>query len=91
MPSFYSTGFIVNPCSSMMLRERKEVLLMLYYTIRIDTILSKYIYNKVQNLLLRKLLAQSGDQTDMFCNFYSPTDIIWLPKTVVRVLGYTND
>ena len=31
---------------------------------RTDTILSKNIWNKFQNLLFKKLLAQSGDQTD---------------------------
>ena len=31
---------------------------------RIDTILSKNIWNKFQNLLFKKLLAQSGDQAD---------------------------
>ena len=47
-------------------------------------------YNNFQNLLFRKLLAQSGNQTDIFWKFYSPTDICWSPKTVGRVLGYTT-
>ena len=55
--------------------------------IRIDTILSKNIQNNFLNLLL-KLLAQSGNQTDIFWKFYSPTDTLWLPKIVRRVLGY---
>ena len=59
--------------------------------IRIDTILSKNIYNDFQNLLFRKLPVQSGDQTDIFWKFYLPTDIVWLPKTVRWVLGYTTD
>ena len=37
----------------------------------------------------KKLLAQLGDQTDIFWKFYSPTDTLWLPKTVRQVLGYT--
>ena len=59
--------------------------------IRIDTILSKNIYNNFQNLLFRKLLAQSGDHTDIFWKFYSPADILWLPKNVGRVSGYTTE
>ena len=58
--------------------------------IRIDTILSKNIYNNFQNLLFRKLLAQLGNQTDKFWKFYSPTDIFCLPKTIRRVFGYTT-
>ena len=52
--------------------------------IRIDTILSKNIQNTFQNLLFKKLLAQSGDQTDIFWKFYSPADTLWLPKTLGR-------
>ena len=59
--------------------------------IRIDTILSKNIYNNFQNLLFRKLLTQWGNQTDICWKFYLPADILWLPKTVGRVLGYTAD
>ena len=59
--------------------------------IRIDTNLSKNIQNNFQNLLFKKLLAQSGGQTDIFWKFYSPADTLWLPKTVGRVLGYTTD
>ena len=44
--------------------------------IRIDTILSKNIYNNFWNLLFRKLLTQSGDHTDIFWKFYSPADIL---------------
>ena len=58
--------------------------------IRTDTILSKNIYNNFQNWLFMKLLAQLGDQADIFWKFYSPTDILWSPKTVGRVLGYTT-
>ena len=59
--------------------------------IRIDTILSKNICNNFQNLLFKKLLAQSGDQTDIFRKFYLPADTPWSPKTVGRVLGYTTE
>ena len=38
----------------------------------------------------KHLLAQSGNQTVIFWKFYSPTDTLWLPKTVGRMLGYTN-
>ena len=41
-------------------------------------------------MLFKKLLAQSGDQTDIFGKFYSPADTLWSPKTVGRVLGYTT-
>ena len=50
----------------------------------------KNIYNSFQNLLFRKLLSQLGNQTDIFWKFYSPTDILWSPKTVGSVLGYTT-
>ena len=59
--------------------------------IRIDTILSKNILNNFQNLLLMKLLAQSCNQTDIFWRFFPPADILWLSKTIERVLGYTTD
>ena len=36
------------------------------------------------------MLAQSGNQTDIFWKFYSPADTLWLPKTVGRGLGYTT-
>ena len=55
--------------------------------IRIYTIVSKNIYNNFQNLVFRKLLAQLGDQTDIFWKFYLPADILWLPKTVGRDLS----
>ena len=42
-------------------------------------------------MLFKKLLAQSGGQTDIFWKFYSPVDTLWSPKTVGRVLGYTTD
>ena len=44
-------------------------------------ILSKDIKNNFQNLLLKKLLAQLGNQIDIFWKFY-------LPKTAGQVLGY---
>ena len=50
--------------------------------IRIDTILSKNIKNKFQNLLFKKLFTQLGDQADIFWKFYLPADTLWLPKTV---------
>ena len=50
--------------------------------------LSKNIYNNFQNLLFKMLLAQSGNQTDIFWKFYSPADTLWLPKTIRQVLGY---
>ena len=59
---------------------------MLYYIDKNDTILSKNIYNNFYYLLFRKLLAQLGDQTDIFWKFYSPSEIFWSPKTVGRVL-----
>ena len=59
--------------------------------IRIDTILSKNICNNFQNFLFKKLLAQPGDQTDIFWKFYLSVDTLWLPKTVGWVLGFTND
>ena len=49
------------------------------------------IQNNFQTLLFKKLLAQSGDQTDVFLKFYTPTDTLWLPKIVGRVLGQTTD
>ena len=45
--------------------------------IRINTILSKNIYNDFQNMLFRKLLIQLHDQTDIFWKFYLPADILW--------------
>ena len=42
-------------------------------------------------MLFKKLLAKSGDQTDIFWKFYSPADTLWLPKIVWRVLGYPTD
>ena len=47
-------------------------------------------FENFQNLLFKKLLAQSGDQTDIFWEFYLPTDTLWLPKTLQQVLGYTT-
>ena len=69
---------------------QKEVLLMLYYLDNTWYYFIKNIYNSFQNLLFRKLLAQLGNQTDIFWKFYSPADILWSPKTVGRVLGYTT-
>ena len=37
-----------------------------FILIRIDTILSKNIWNNFQNLLFKKLLTQSGNQRDIF-------------------------
>ena len=51
----------------------------------VDTILSKNIHNNFQNLLFKKLFAQSGNQTDTFWNFYSPSDPSWSPKTFFQV------
>ena len=36
------------------------------------------------------LLSQSSNQTDIFWKFYLPRDLLWLSKTVGRVLGYTT-
>ena len=58
----------------------------LYYTI-----LSKNTQNNFQNLLFKKLLAQSGDQTDIFWKFFSPAGTFWLPKTIGQVLGYITE
>ena len=60
--------------------------------IRIDTILSNwyhYIYNNIQNELFRKLLTQSATK-QTFWQFSLPADILWLPKTVGWVFGYTT-
>ena len=60
---------------------------------KIDTILSilsNDIWDSFQNLLFKKLLTQSRDQTDIFWKFYSPADTLWSPKTIRRVLGYTT-
>ena len=57
--------------------------------IRIDTILSKNLKDKFQNLLFKKLFTQLGDQTDIFWKFCLPADTLYLPKTVGQVLGYT--
>ena len=59
--------------------------------IRIDTILSKNIQNNFQSLLLKKLLAQLGDQTDVYWKFYLPADTVRLPKTTGLALGYTSE
>ena len=58
--------------------------------IRIGTILSKNIKNNFQNLIFKKLLVQSDDQTDIFWKFYSRANTLWSPKTVGRVLCYTT-
>ena len=42
--------------------------------VRIDTISSKNIESNFQNVLLKKLLAQLGDQTDIFWKFYLPAE-----------------
>ena len=73
-----------------MCQNKKKYCSFCFTLIRIDTILSKNIYNNFQNLLFRKLLTQSGNQTYIFWKFYVPADILWLPKTVRRVLGYTT-
>ena len=70
--------------------KRKRVLLMLYYIDKNWNHLSKNILNNLENWLFKKLLAQSGNQTDIFWKFYSSADILWSPKTVGRVLGYTT-
>ena len=44
--------------------------------IRIYTILSKNIYNNFENLFFNKLIAQPGDQTDIFWKFYSTADTL---------------
>ena len=61
-----------------------------YYIDKIDTILSKNIYNNFQNLLLKKLLAQLDNQTDISSKFYLPADALWSLKTVGGVLTYTT-
>ena len=58
--------------------------------IRTGTILSKNIKNNFQNLIFKKLLVQSDDQTDIFWKFYSRANTLWSPKTVGRVLCYTT-
>ena len=71
-------------------RNEEEYCSCSFILIRIDTILSKNIWNNFQNLLFKKLLTQSGDQTDIFWKFYLSIEILWSPKTVGRVLGYTT-
>ena len=73
-----------------MCQNEKKYCLCCITLIRIDTILSKNVSNNFQNLLFRKLLAQSGNQTDIFWRFFSPADILCLPKTIGQVLGYTT-
>ena len=63
---------------------------MLITLIRIDIILSNNICNNFQNLLFRKLLAQLGDQTDIYWKFYLPAGTLWSPKTIGQVLGYAT-
>ena len=77
--------------ADMYTRNEKKYWSCSFILIRIDTILSKNIWNNFQNLLFKKLLTQSGDQTDVFWKFYLPTDTFWFPKTIGRVLGHTND
>ena len=36
------------------------------------------------------LLAQWGDQMDIFWKFYSPADTLWSPQTIERVSGYAT-
>ena len=38
----------------------------------------------------KKLLAQLGNQRDIFSKFNLPTNTFWLPKIVGQVLGYTT-
>ena len=54
---------------------------MLYYIDRNYTILSKNIQNNFQNLFLKKLLKQLGNQTNIFWKFYLFADTLWSPKT----------
>ena len=54
--------------------------------IRIYTIVSKNIYNNFQNLVFRKLLAQSGDQTTYFGNFTCPQTYYGWPKPLGETL-----
>ena len=70
--------------------KQKEVLLMLYDMDKNWYHFIKNISNNFQNLLFRKLLSQLGNQADIFWKFYSPADILWSPKTVARVVGYTT-
>ena len=41
-------------------------------------------------MFLKKLLAQSGDQTDVIWKFYLSADTFWSPKTIGQVLGYAT-
>ena len=58
--------------------------------IRIDNIISRNIQNNFQNLLFKKLLAQSGSQTDIFWKICLPADTLLLPKTARQVLRSTT-
>ena len=56
--------------------KQKEVLLMVYYIRKNWSHYIKDYLEYFQNLLFKKLLAQSGDQTDIFWRFYSPADTL---------------
>ena len=45
-------------------------------------------YQVISKANFKKLLTQSGDQTDILAN--SPADTLWLPKTVWWMLLYTT-
>ena len=69
-------------------QKRKEVLLILYYVHKNWYYFIKE-YQNCQNLLFKKLITKSGNQTDIFRKFYSSTGTLCLPKTFEQVLGYT--
>ena len=57
--------------------------------IRIDTIVSKNIYNNFQSLLFKNMLAQSSNQADIL-EILLTCRHLCSPKTIGWVLGYTT-
>ena len=55
--------------------------LMLYYIDKSWYHLIKECLQSFSKFTFKKLLAQSGDQTDIFWKFYSPTVTLWSAKT----------
>ena len=58
---------------------------------RIDTILSKNIWNKFQDLLFKKLLAQLGDQNRYILDILLACRHTLVVQNKVQVLGYTTE
>ena len=73
------------PGSRKLCLKQKVVLLMLYYIDK--NLFYQSLSGIIFKILFKKLLAQLGNQTDIFWKLYSPADTFWLPKTVGPVLG----